>query len=142
MVNISTFSKKDENRSDSFDKFFNTNKHAILTVDLAGAGKSYSIINYAKRNDLNICVLTYPNELKIKTAEEFNVHSFTIDSFFGLSVFNDDVHKGINADNYDIIMFDEIFTYYTKHLQLISDFIDKHPEKQIYATGDTTHFFP
>jgi hypothetical protein len=142
VVQISTFSKKDENRFDSFDKFFNENKHVMLTADLAGAGKSYSIINYAKRNDLKICVLTFPNELKLKTANEFDVDSYTLDRFFGLKMFSDDTYKGVNADEYDIIMFDEIFTYSTKYLQLIADFVDQHPEKQIYATGDTTQLFP
>jgi hypothetical protein len=39
-------------------------------------------------------------------------------------------------------MFDEIFTYNTKYLQLIADFVDKNPNKQIYATGDTLQMFP
>jgi hypothetical protein len=126
----------DENSSKAYDKFFNQNDQALITAILAGAGKTTSIIRYCNRKGLKLAIVCPYNELRIEFSSKFEgVDAYTVDSFFGLSI-GDEKHRVVKASNYDVILFDEIFSYNTRHLAHVAQLLRDTKDVKIYATGD------
>ena len=69
-----------------------------------------------------------------------NITAITFDKLFGLVLSTDDSQKfsvkKFDIDEYNTIVFDEVFLHTPKKLKMINQFIIENPNKYIIATGD------
>jgi hypothetical protein len=111
-------------------------KHNIILIraKYAGSGKSY-ICEYMRELGHKVLFICPTNEL----AEKYGKDGLTINKLFGFGVTEEEQKfmKKFNADEYDTIVFDEIFFNNVKILARISNYVKNNPENIIIATGDT-----
>lgn len=112
-------------------------KNLILKADIAGAGKTNALVHYCKENKLKTLFICPWNSLCFNLKSKGN-DALTLDKVIGLRFDGNDFKKGkeYDVEDYDVIVFDEIFLYSTCKLQNIKEFMDKHKKIRFYATGD------
>jgi len=130
-------------REEIFNVLDNNNR-LIIKADIAGAGKTSSFITYCHDRKLNGLFVCPWNSLCFDLKEK-GVHACTLDKLIGLRFDGQESKAGyssIDLDEFDLIVFDEIYLYDTFKLECIKDFIMKNCNKRFYATGDEHQLKP
>ena len=109
----------------------------MVRADLPGCGKSYAC-EYMKTLGHKVLFVCPTNEL----LQNYNLDGVTINRFFGLSMDDEDSRKKFDCDEYDVIVFDEIYFSSIQKLSKIKKFCIENPNKIIIATGDTSQLEP
>lgn len=127
----------DEFDDKQWDKFLDAHQSVLIKGILPGSGKTTNVMNYCKRKNLKACIIAPCNDLAKTHAMTFGVDAFTVDTFFGMLFFKDGGgRKSIDASEYEVVVFDEIYSYTTDRLKRVQAFINKNENKKIIATGD------
>jgi hypothetical protein len=134
---------KDEWDKDELSSVIHCSNKLIIKAHIAGGGKTSSFKNYMQKyNKKGLFVCPYNSLCFSLKSEGFN--SVTLDKLVGCRFSEDDFKttKKYNIDDYDLIIFDEIYLYNTERLMWIKNFIDENPSKKIYSTGDEYQLDP
>ena len=112
----------------------------LLKGKNAGAGKTTSAMKIAKT--MKTLFVSPQNKLCQKIKKD-GFECITFHKLFGLSIYQktEKKRKLYNIDDYDCIVFDELFMYDIQQLQMIYRFILQH-KKRIIATGDIDQLQP
>ena len=117
----------------------------IVKADIAGAGKTHCCIHYCKKYNQNALFITPYNALSQKLRVHDNVESITYCKLMGTVFTGVEVKEQgskINIDDYDVIVFDEIYLYNTNQLQKIREFMNNNNHIKFLATGDEYQLEP
>ena len=128
---------KDERDIDEMKVILDSYQDVIIKADIAGAGKSHAFKAYFKNNNKKVLFICPWNTLCFKLKRE-GFDSETLDKVLGLIYNGDDFKQGknFNVEEYESIVFEEIFLYDTFKLQKIKEFMEKHRKIRFYANGD------
>ena len=110
-----------------------------IVIGCGGSGKSTNSIKWAIKNyDKNKILVVCPyNSQCIKIKKEFAVHSITFHSLTGMKINDDDKYSEYDIENYDIIIYDEIYLYNHRKLIKLYQYMQTHNDKHFIATGDS-----
>ena len=107
-------------------------KHVMIRADLQGSGKTYAAQHMI---DLGYRVLfVCPTN---KLAQNNGVNGATINTFVGMTINNEESLTKIDASQYDVIVFDEIYFANVRMLARTKRYADNNPNKTIIATSGT-----
>ena len=122
---------------DEINKIIDKSNRMIIKADIAGAGKTNAFVNYCKINNKEALFVCPWNSLCFSLKHDGN-EALTLDKMIGLRFDGDNFKtmKSVDIEDYDIIIFDEIFLYDTYKLSCINDFMKKHSNKKFFSTGD------
>ena len=128
---------KDEFNNDEINEVIDKNNKLIIKADIAGAGKTSSFIDYIQKHDKRALFICPWNSLCFNLKGK-GLEAMTLDKVIGLRFNGQDFKegKGLDIDEYDMVVFDEIYLYDTYKLSYIKDLMDKHSNIKFYATGD------
>lgn len=150
---------KDEYNKKEFEKVFKENESVLIKAEVAGAGKTTSIKNYAKKIGISKTLFVTPyNTLAYDLCKDKYL-AVTLHQLLGLRITdngdeeaNSTKKKGkidvvkcnnnvfereeIELDTIKVIVFDEIYCYQTKSLYQINRFMMKNKGVTFLATGD------
>lgn len=130
-INIKTFA--DEYDTKTINKYLKTHNRVLIKGLYPGVGKS----TLAKNSD-NKALFGCPYNTLCQQLRIDNYDAITYSKLFGL-VGSDEEMKNIkkyDIDDYNTIVFDEIFLYEPKRLKRISEIMNQYPDKHFIATGD------
>jgi hypothetical protein len=74
--------------------------------------------------------------------EDDDVDAVTYNHFFGVGLTDESHIKRFNDSAYDVVVFDEICMLGTRMLARVKQYSEKHPEKIVIGTGDTSQLEP
>ena len=114
------------------------NNRLIIKADIAGAGKTFSFINYAKQSNKKMLFVCPWNSLKFDLIGK-GMDAITLDNLKGLRFNGEDTsetNRTYDVSSYDCIVFDEIYLHDTYKLSVIRDFMAENKDKTFFATGD------
>ncbi len=122
---------------EELSSIYETNNLVLCKAECAGAGKTSSFKHYgSNKKMLIVCPF---NNLCCELRNE-GFQAITLHKLLGLRMTdeNEDVEgKAFKIDEFDIIVFDEIYLYPVSKLEKINKFIERFKsKKQIFATGD------
>lgn len=113
----------------------------VLIKAPGGYGKTFPFEMMEKIKGLSV-LFVLPTWERIPDYDEQNITAVTCHEFFGLFI---DTDRDINrrskrkfasiADDFNVILFDEIFSYSSSILHYVNEFMKKNTDKLIYATG-------
>jgi len=112
-------------------------KHVMIRADLQGSGKTYAAQHMIKLG-YKVLFVCPTNKL----TQNNGVNGVTINKFFGMTINNEESLTKIDASQYDVIVFDEIYFVDICKLSKIKHFVDNDKDKIIIATGDTSQLEP
>lgn len=125
-----------------FDAMDEWDNRLLIKGENPGVGKSTCVINY-KKHGHKILVVPPFNELAKQTRMK-GVNSITINTLLGF--FGEGQQyvkmKPYDITKYDCICFDEIMMNPPSILQKIALFMNSHPEKKFFSTGDLDQLQP
>jgi hypothetical protein len=107
----------------------------IITALCAGAGKTYTLCNYAKSKKT---LFITPYNALCFALQKNGLTAITRDKLMG-EIFdgNSNIHREpYNVSDYEAIVFDEIFLYRVEDLQKINRYMLSHKHITFLATGD------
>ena len=110
-------------------------KHAMIRADLQGSGKTYACKHLS---ELGYKVLFVCPTNKLAQ----NNHGITINKFFGMTIDNEETLTKVDASQFDVIVFGEMYFVDIYKLSKIKNFVDNNKDKIIIATGDTSQLEP
>lgn len=131
----------EEDENDNVDMAQYITNNTIIHGERGGCGKSYTTLMYCKNNNKKLLMIMPYNTQCLKFKREMinkgiQGDAITIDKLFGLIVNNEDEYKNYNVNEYDVICFDEIYSNDFNKINKIYEFINKHLDKIIIASGD------
>jgi len=128
---------KDEYDLEEMKIILDKYQDVVIKADIAGAGKSHALKTYCKNSNKKVLFICPWNSLCFKLKSD-GYESETLDKVIGLRYDGNDFKQGkeYNVDEYEIIVFEEIFLYDTFKLQKIKEFMEKHRKIKFYANGD------
>jgi len=137
------------NINDEFDKdeisnIINDNDRLLIKADIAGAGKTSACINFCKLFNKKGLFITPYNALCLDLRKK-EMEAITLSKLIGLRLDGEDMKQGIskiNVEEYDIIVFDEIYLHDIYNLQHINVFMKRHDKIKYIATGDEYQLSP
>jgi len=131
------FTLVNEFDNNEINQVIDKNNKLIIKADIAGAGKTTSFINYIEKYDKNALFICPWNSLCFNLKSK-GLDAMTLDKVIGLRFNGQDFKegKGLDINDYDMVVFDEIYLYDTYKLQYIKDLMDKYNHISFYATGD------
>ena len=112
-------------------------KQVMIRADLQGSGKTYAAQHMIKLG-YRVLFVCPTNKL----AQNNGVNGVTINKFFGMTINNEESLSKIDASQYDVIVFDEIYFVEICKLSKIKNFVDNNKDKIIIASGDTSQLEP
>ena len=112
-------------------------KQVMIRAKYAGSGKSY-ICEYFQKMGYNVLFVVPHNRL----AQEISCEAVTLNKFFSIPVDKGDSLPLYYHDDYNVIVFDEIYMSNMFVLNKVRQFALNHPEKIIIGTGDTKQLPP
>jgi hypothetical protein len=126
-----------EFNNNEINQVIDKNDKLIIKADIAGAGKTTSFINYIEKYDKNALFICPWNSLCFNLKSK-GLDAMTLDKVIGLRFNGQDFKegKGLDINDYDMVVFDEIYLYDTYKLEYIKNLMDKHSHIKFYATGD------
>ncbi len=127
-VNIKTF--ENEYDTKTINEYLKTHQKVLIKGLYPGVGKSTLAKNY-DNNALFVCPYnTLCQQLRID-----NYNAITYSKLFGLVGSDEEMKnlKKFNIDEYNTIVFDEIFLYEPKRLKRIAEIMNRYPEKHFIA---------
>ena len=128
---------KDEWDREEMKHILDNNKNLVIKADIAGAGKTNAFVHYCKENKISALFICPWNSLCFNLKSKGN-DALTLDKVVGLRFdgANFKQTKEVDIEEYEMVVFDEIFLYDTYKLQCIKEFMHKHSGIRFYATGD------
>jgi len=128
---------KDEWDREEMKNILDNHKNLVIKADIAGAGKTNAFVHYCKENKISALFICPWNSLCFNLKSKGN-DALTLDKVVGLRFdgANFKQTKEVDIEEYDVVVFDEIFLYDTYKLQCIKEFMHNHSEIRFYATGD------
>ena len=138
-----TLKIKDEWDTDEINHVLRKNNKTIVKASVPGAGKTTTLINYVKASNKKGLFITPYNKLGIKFVEE-GLETMTLHQLLGLRFSGNEETQGKkrSIEEYDIIVFEEIYCHTTLNLSRILDFMTENSDKKYYATGDPSQLSP
>jgi len=130
---------KDEFNQELFNEVFNKNTIVILKASIPGAGKTTCLKKYAEYIGKDRVLFVAPYNTLCFEFKEEGFDSCTLYQLLCIRLQgNTDVQSRsrFSIEDYDCIVFDEIYCYATKNLQRIKNFMEENFEKRFFATGD------
>lgn len=130
-INIKEINIKDEYNIDEIE-----NK-TIMTAVVPGAGKSYACKKFLDKNNYKGLFVINNNNLAMEIKKE-GYNSITPYQLLGLNIFNENNEniKKFNIEDYDVIIFEEIYFNEFKLLHKLYDFMLNNNDKIFIANGD------
>ena len=138
-----TIELKDEWDRSEICQVLDKNNNLIIKADIAGAGKTSSLIHYCKEYNKKALFICPWNSLCFSLRSQGN-ESLTLDKVIGLRFTGEDYEnvKSCDVEEYEVIVFDEIYLYAIDKLEHIYNFMKKYENKKFYATGDEHQLKP
>jgi len=136
---------KNEFDNDEISDAINQHNRLIVKADIAGAGKTSACIHYCKKYNKRALFITPYNALSQNLRLKDGVDAITFCKLMGTIFDGEDVKEqgsNVNIDDYDVIIFDEVYLYDTIQLQKIEEFIHNNHQKKYLATGDEYQLSP
>jgi hypothetical protein len=130
-IKVKTFANEYDTKT--INEYLKLHKKVLIKGLYPGVGKS----TLAKNSDNN-ALFGCPYNTLCQQLRIDNYNSITYSKLFGL-VGSDEEMKNLkkyNIDDYNTIVFDEIFLYEPRRLKRISELMNQYPEKYFIATGD------
>ncbi len=131
--NVITKTFENEYDTKTINEYLKTHNKVLIKGLYPGVGKS----TLAKNSDNN-ALFSCPYNTLCQQLRIDDYNAITYSKLFGL-VGSDEEMKNIkkfNIDEYNTIVFDEIFLYEPKRLKRVSELMNQYPEKHFIATGD------
>ena len=132
-INVKTFD--DEYDTNTINEYITEVRHVLVKGNYPGTGKSTLALNFDSK-----CLMICPYNNLCQEFGKQNITAITFDKLFGLVLSTDDSQKfsvkKFDIDEYNTIVFDEVFLHTPKKLKMINNFIIDNPSKYIIATGD------
>lgn len=125
---------EDEWKMDEFVEVFDR-VNVMVLADAAGSGKTSVIKRYFKGKE---ALIVTPNNMQACEFIREGFDSCTTYQALGIRL-NDSGEESsvkMRVEDYEFILFDEIFSYDLKMLAKVADYMEAHPEKRFFATGD------
>jgi hypothetical protein len=131
---------KDEWDKAEFKEIFDNNTGVIVKAEIPGAGKTSCFKNYAQMIGKEKVLFVTPwNNLCADLLND-GFDACTLCSLLGVRVNekHDEVETKVamNIENFEVIVFDEIFCHPVKNLARIKEFMSVNYKKRFFATGD------
>ena len=141
---------RDEFSADQVSEILFENPQTLVTAVVAGAGKTTSLINFAKKYQLKTLIVAPYNplvlDLRIKAAQTDGlIESITLDKFLGGRITDSGEEKNgapYSLEGIDVVVFDEVFLYRLPQLMNVHGRMRACPEVRFYATGDEYQLRP
>lgn len=128
----------DEWNKEEILNIINENNRLGIYANIAGAGKTTSLKQLDGSKTLFVC----PLNTGVQDARRDGMHAVTYNILFGLHKDDNITFKGHDIDEYDNIVFDEIFLHDIERIQKIAKFSINNTDKNIYCTGDENQLQP
>jgi len=134
-VKINLIELKDEWDRKEINSKIERYNNLIIKADIAGAGKTSSFINYKEVSCKNILFIVPWNSLKFDLKSK-SLNAIILDKLKGIrwdGEDNKETGKSYDVEEYDAVVFDEIYLYPTYKLKLIQEFMNENKDKRFYA---------
>ena len=147
----------DERDTAAFFPLLDQHSRCLVRGNTAGTGKTYLLVQYAKytaeRGKKTLFVVP-GNLLAYNLRQKDHVEAVTWHKLIGVRPTEDgeEATKAINTQDYQLIVFDEIFTYTMRQQARIKDYMEKNrdmwdeqgnnTERKFFAAGDTFQNLP
>eukprot|EP00734_Pompholyxophrys_sp_LG126_P000098 Pompholyxophrys_sp_v1_NODE_6_length_8036_cov_9.951134.p1 type:complete len:1617 gc:universal NODE_6_length_8036_cov_9.951134:1979-6829(+) len=138
---IENIAIEDEYDQEEFNLNFDAHSRVQVIAEFPGSGKTTALMNYAKTkiiDDKHTALFVVPYNEMCLTFKDFD--SCTLHKLLGIKYDKEigdvQIGNGINLDQYEIFIFDELYCHQTKMLHKIYKFMASYPQKKFFATGD------
>ena len=110
----------------------------LLNINMWWLGQIYTEVEtYAAQHMINLGYKVLFVCLTNKVSQNNGINGATTYIFVGMTINNEESLSKIDASQYDVIVFDEIYFANVRMLARIKRYADNSPKKIIIATGDT-----
>lgn len=104
---------------------------------IPGSGKTYSLLNYAKKNYAESTLVVCPTNWQCcSIIHNYNLPAITLHNLCGMGIDSEVKHAQYDLSDVKLVIFEEFFAHPVKHIYKVAELMKKHDGIMFLANGD------